>query len=171
MNIIQKYTPEQVDIINHYTSIATLSCIVGAISCIILLICLVFELKDKKKHIVLSIIQKISIGIFAIMLCASLLGVVYSATIVKGVNPQVVTLTDIKDNITIDGDRLTIQQLPKGYKYTRKALEYDSTHNFRIDMDMYYTENPTYLVDREGNRYEVARDEIEQLRKEKSHDK
>lgn len=171
MNIIQKYTPEQVDSINHYTSLATLSCIIGAISCIILLICLAFELKDKKKYIVLHVIRKISIGIFAIMLCASLLGVVYSATIVDDIDPQVVTLTDIKDNITIDGDRLTIQQLPKNYKYTRKALEYDGTHNFRIDMDMYYTENPTYLVDREGNRYKVARDEIEQLRNEKSHDK
>ena len=79
--------------------------------------------------------------------------------------PQPIDLTTLKDSIIVDGNHLTIKQLPPEYRYIDEGLRYDGDHNFKIEVDEIYTERPVQLIDTNGGRHEMTREQYEILKR------
>lgn len=78
-----------------------------------------------------------------------------------------VPITEIKDHIKIEGNRLTINPLPENYQYQNKifdkAKDKTKPHDFKID-DVYREFN-VKLIDSNNNIYEITHEQLEELKK------
>ena len=78
-----------------------------------------------------------------------------------------VAITEIKEQIKIEGNRLTIKPLPENYQYQNKTFDKakDKTkpHDFKID-DV-YRESNVKLIDSNDNTYEITHEQLEELKK------
>lgn len=80
---------------------------------------------------------------------------------------EAVPITDIKEYIKIENNRLTISPLPENYQYQNKTFDKakDKTkpHDFKID-DV-YKESNVKLIDINNNTYEITHEQLEELKK------
>lgn len=78
-----------------------------------------------------------------------------------------VPITEIKDHIKIENNRLTIKPLPENYQYQNKpfdkAKDKTKPHDFKID-DV-YRESNVKLIDSNNNIYEITHEQLEELKK------
>lgn len=74
-----------------------------------------------------------------------------------------VQITEIKEQIKIEGDRLTIDPLPENYQYQNKTLDKTKPHDFKIDN--VYREFNVKLIDSNNNTYEITHEQLEDLKK------
>lgn len=75
-------------------------------------------------------------------------------------------ITEIKDYIKIDNDKLTINSLPDKYYYENKTLKTNEHHDFKIIKDDFYTD-PNFnikIIDVKGQEYYISKSEFEQLK-------
>lgn len=72
-------------------------------------------------------------------------------------------LTEIKEQIKIDNNRLTINPLPENYQYQNKTLDKTKPHDFKIDD--FYKESNVKLIDSNNNTYEITHEQLEELKK------
>ena len=108
----------------------------------------------------------------SITLClASLLMLPLLATVITmfGNNfshTQSANITEIKDYIKIDKDKLTIDNLPDTYSYKNKELSNEQRHNFKIVRDEFYTDDdvPIKLIDKDGKEYKISKYDFEKLK-------
>lgn len=79
---------------------------------------------------------------------------------------QSANITEIKDYIKIDKDKLTIDKLPDKYSYTNKELKNEQRHNFKIVRDEFYTDDdiPIKLIDKDSNEYKISKSDFEKLK-------
>ena len=74
-----------------------------------------------------------------------------------------VSITEIKDHIKIENNRLTINPLPENYQYQNKTFDKpkDKTkpHNFKIDY--VYTESNVKLIYINKNTYEITQEQLD----------
>lgn len=75
-------------------------------------------------------------------------------------------ITEIKDYIKIDKDKLTINPLPDKYYYENKALKTNEHHDFKIIKDDFYTDETLNIkiIDVTGKEYYISKSEFEQLK-------
>lgn len=81
----------------------------------------------------------------------------------KTIVQEPVPITEIKDHIKIEGNRLTINPLPENYQYQNKTMNKTKPHDFKID-DVYKEAN-VKLIDIDNNTYEITHEQLEELRK------
>lgn len=75
-------------------------------------------------------------------------------------------ITEIKDYIKIENDKLTINSLPDKYYYENKTLKTNEHHDFKIIKDNFYTD-PNFnikIIDVKGQEYYISKSEFEQLK-------
>ena len=75
-------------------------------------------------------------------------------------------ITEIKDYIKIDKDKLTINPLPDKYYYENKTLKTNEHHDFKIIKDDFYTDEIINfkIIDVTGKEYYISKSEFEQLK-------
>lgn len=75
-------------------------------------------------------------------------------------------ITEIKDYIKIDKDKLTINPLPDKYYYENKTLKTNEHHDFKIIKDDFYTDEILNfkIIDVTGKEYYISKSEFEQLK-------
>lgn len=76
---------------------------------------------------------------------------------------EAVPITEIKEYIKIDNNRLTINTLPENYQYQNKTLDKTRPQDFKID-DV-YRESSVKLIDINNNTYEITHEQLEELKK------
>ena len=81
----------------------------------------------------------------------------------KTIVQEHVPITEIKDHIKIENNRLTINPLPENYQYQNKTLDKIKPHDFKID-DV-YRESNVKLIDSNNNTYEITHEQLEELKK------
>ena len=74
-----------------------------------------------------------------------------------------IPITENKDHIKIENNRLTIDPLPENYQYQNKTLDKIKPHDFKID-DV-YRESNVKLIDSNNNIYEITHEQLEKLKK------
>ena len=76
------------------------------------------------------------------------------------------SITEVKDYIKIDNDKLTINPLPDKYYYENKNLKTNEHHDFKIIKDDFYTDETlnVKLIDVTGQEYYISKSEFEQLK-------
>lgn len=124
-----------------------------------------------KKYInLISAILAFFSGILSMMLFLLLivtLGslIVYSATNEPGVTmvQKDVSLTEIKNHIKVDNNRLTINTLPENYQYKNDKFDKTKPHDFKID-DV-YKESNVKLIDINNNTYEITHEQLDELKR------
>lgn len=78
---------------------------------------------------------------------------------------QQANLTEIKDYIKIDNDKLTIESLPDKYYYKNKELKREQFHDFKIIKDAFYRDNDIKLVDKTNKEYMISKEELEYIKR------
>ena len=85
----------------------------------------------------------------------------------KTIIQEPVPITEIKEQIKIENNRLTINPLPENYQYQNttfdKAKDKTKPHDFKID-DV-YRESNVKLIDSNNNIYEITHEQLEELKK------
>lgn len=75
-----------------------------------------------------------------------------------------VSLLEIKDNIKIENDKLTINNLPDNYYYKNEKLTPNELHDFKIIKEEFYRDVPIKLMDSTEKEYTISKSEFEQLK-------
>ena len=83
----------------------------------------------------------------------------------KAMIPKPASITEIKDYIKVEGNRLTINALPKNYHYQNYTLDGDKAHDFKIDD--FYKESNVKLIDSNNNTYEITHEQLEEIKRGK----
>lgn len=79
-----------------------------------------------------------------------------------------VPITEIKDHIKIENNRLTINPLPENYQYQNRTLDETKAHDFKIDD--FYKESNVKLIDINNNTYEITHEQLEELKRGKNNE-
>ena len=128
-----------------------------------------------KKYIdLIAWIISIFIGMISVLLfllfIISLVGIfIFKTTNEPGKTmiQEPVPITEIKDHIKIENNRLTINPLPENYQYQNKTFDSpkDKTkpHDFKID-DV-YKESNVKLIDINNNTYEITHEQLDELKR------
>ena len=82
---------------------------------------------------------------------------------VRALIPEDISITEIKEHIKIDNNRLTINPLPENYQYKDDVLDRTKPHDFKIDD--FYKETNVKLIDSNNNTYEITHDQLEELKR------
>lgn len=86
----------------------------------------------------------------------------------KAMIPKPAPITEIKEHIKIEGNRLTIDPLPKNYHYQNYTLDGAKAHDFKIDD--FYKESNVKLIDSNNNTYEITHEQLEELKRGKNNE-
>lgn len=76
---------------------------------------------------------------------------------------QPANITEIKDHIKIDNDKLTIENLPDAYQYKNKELRKNQLHDFKIVKIEFYRDDDIKLVDKTNKEYTISKSELDEL--------
>ena len=77
------------------------------------------------------------------------------------------SIIEIKDNIKIKDNKLTIKELPKDYKYVKGYLDKNEPHDFKIVKDDFYQDSEIKLIDVAEREYKVSGKEFKELESQK----
>lgn len=79
-----------------------------------------------------------------------------------GMQTKDTSLSQIAEVIHVEGDKVTIDKLPKDVKYKSYRLKSDTKQIFKFERDDYYERG--YLIDHDGNKYELNSDDTNYLK-------
>lgn len=170
-NLIMKETPltneEYQNIMKITMSFAgyILLCLVCSLAAVTICYILGKKWKDPITGITAFFAGIISIILFIGLVI--LLGYTFSTTIKnepgKTMIPKPAAITEIKEHIKIENNRLTIDPLPESYHYQNYTLDKTKPHDFKIDD--FYKESNVKLIDSNNNIYEITHEQLEELKK------
>lgn len=80
----------------------------------------------------------------------------------KSMIPKPAPITEIKEYIKVEGNRLTINALPENYHYQNYTLDGTKAHDFKIDD--FYKESNVKLIDSNNNAYEITHEQLKKLK-------
>ena len=80
----------------------------------------------------------------------------------KQYEPKQISIIDIKDNITIDNNKVIIKPLEQNYKYKDDKFDKTKEQTFKIEYDEFY--NKYFLTDQYFTRHEISKEEYEMLK-------
>ena len=75
---------------------------------------------------------------------------------------KTVTLTDIKNDIVVDNNKVKIKPLEQNYKYKDDKFDKTKEQTFKIEYDEFY--NKYFLTDQYFTRHEIFKEEYEMLK-------
>lgn len=81
--------------------------------------------------------------------------------------PKQISLLDIRDKVTVVDNKLTIDPLDEGYVYTDSQLSTKEPHVFKVEIDDFFTDKPVQVTDKDGNSFDIPRNEFEKLKEVK----
>lgn len=73
------------------------------------------------------------------------------------------TLVDIKNQVHINNNKLTIDTLPENYKYNANLLTHDEPHDFQIVKNDFYQDAKIHLIDKDQREYELSSKDFDEL--------
>lgn len=76
--------------------------------------------------------------------------------------PKQISIIDIKDNITIDNNKVIIKPLEQNYKYKDDKFDKTKEQTFKIEYDEFY--NKYFLTDQYFTRHEISKEEYDMLK-------
>lgn len=79
-----------------------------------------------------------------------------------GLQKKDTSLSQIADVVHVEGDKVTIDKLPKDVEYKSYRLKRDTKQIFKFERDDYYERG--YLIDHDGNKYELNSDDTNYLK-------
>lgn len=79
-----------------------------------------------------------------------------------GMQKKDVSLSQIAEVIHVEGDKVTIDKLPKEIEYKSYRLKGDTKQIFKFERDDCYERG--YLIDHDGNKYELNSDDTNYLK-------
>lgn len=173
-NLIMKATPLTED--EYHTIMKTVMCAAGYVvlylicSLIVVTICYLLgkNWKDPIAGITAFFASIISIILFIALILvlgySFLMSVKYKPG--KAMIPKPAPITEIKEHIKIEGNRLTIDPLPENYYYQNYTLDQTKAHDFKIDD--FYKESNVKLIDSNNNTYEITHEQLEELKRGKN---
>ena len=80
----------------------------------------------------------------------------------KQYEPKQISIIDIKDNITIDNNKVIIKPLEQNYKYKDDKFDKTKEQTFKIEYDEFY--NKYFLTDQYFTRHEISKEEYDMLK-------
>lgn len=75
---------------------------------------------------------------------------------------KTVTLTDIKNDIVVDNNKVKIKPLEQNYKYKDDKFDKTKEQTFKIEYDEFY--NKYFLTDQYFTRHEISKEEYDMLK-------
>lgn len=118
-------------------------------------------LQHLKKEVPEARLNMIIATLWTMLLILPLITVTISAFHNNFNYEQQANLTEIKDYIKIDNDKLTIESLPDKYYYKNKELKREQFHDFKIIKNAFYRDNDIKLVDKTNKEYMISKEELE----------
>lgn len=73
------------------------------------------------------------------------------------------TLVDIKNQVHINGNKLTIDPLSENYKYNANLLTRNEPHDFQIVKNDFYQDAKIHLIDKDQREYELSSKDFDEL--------
>lgn len=172
--MISKYTPEQIAHIKSYWYLCRYSFYILVIAFVVVgLIVLVEgycpELKKKIEKMEHSTLKCIMIGCLTrvVVTIGSFIAMVSFAIMGMFTEPKQISLLDIRDKVTVVDNKLTIDPLDEEYVYTDSQLSTKEPHVFKVEIDDFFTDKPVQVTDKDGNSFNIPRDEFEKLKEGK----
>lgn len=169
-NLLMKATPLTEE--EYHTIMKTVMCAAGYVAvCLIcsLVVVTICYLLDKNWKDPIAGITAFLAGIISIILFVALILVLgYSFLMSVKYEPgktmvqNDTSLSEIKDYIKIDNNRLTIDALPENYQYKDDKLDRTKPHDFKIDD--FYKELNVKLIDSNNNTYEITHEQLGELK-------
>ena len=86
----------------------------------------------------------------------------------KAMIPKPAPITEIKEHIKVEGNRLTIDSLPENYHYQNYTLDETKANDFKIDD--FYKESNVKLIYSNNNTYEITNEQLEELKRGKNNE-
>lgn len=166
--MISKYTPEQIAHIKSYWYLCRYSFYILIIAFVVVGLIVVVEdyypeLKKKMEHFTLKCIMigcltsaVVTIGSFIVMVSLAIMAIF--------TEPKQISLLDIRDKVTVVDNKLTIDPLDEEYVYTDSQLSTNEPHVFKVEIDDFFTDKPVQVTDKDGNSFNIPRDEFEKLK-------
>ncbi len=178
--IILKYTPLTIDELKSDLSYSYNVIIIFSILFVICLLSFIIReiifFKNKKKldldkrdFNLFDFLQSVVMGVSFVVVLFSIFSYSNKSETLKRVETgetvrvwKGVSLTEIKDNITIYNNKLRIEKLPKNFKYSNVFLYEDSPKEFEIS---YYSNNKkAKLRLDEDEEYTITAEELKEIR-------
>lgn len=178
--IILKYTPLTIDELKSDLSYSYNVIIIFSILFVICLLSFIIReiifFKNKKKldldkrdFNLFDFLQSVVMGVSFVVVLFSIFSYSNKSETLKRVETgetirvwKGVSLTEIKDNITIYNNKLRIEKLPKNFKYSNVFLYEDSPKEFEIS---YYSNNKkAKLRLDEDEEYRITAEELKEIR-------
>lgn len=75
---------------------------------------------------------------------------------------KAIALTDIKDNIIVENNKVKIKPLEQNYKYKDDKFDKTKEQTFKIEYDEFY--NKYFLTDQYFTRHEISKEEYDMLK-------
>lgn len=185
--IILKYTPLTIDELKSDLSYSYNVIIIFSILFVICLLSFIIReiifFKNKKKldldkrdFNLFDFLQSVVMGVSFVVVLFSIFSYSNKSETLKRVETgetvrvwKGVSLTEIKDNITIYNNKLRIEKLPKNFKYSNVFLYEDSPKEFEIS---YYSNNKkAKLRLDEDEEYRITAEELKEIQENKKTDK
>lgn len=132
-----------------------------AILILILLIVTVQYIAEKCNGFI-STILTLTQGLFTILIFLSFTTIMYLLIFTNPKDKSNIPITEIKEHIKIDNNRLTIDALPENYQYKDNKLDKTKPHDFKIDD--FYKESNVKLIDSNNNSYDITHEQLEELK-------
>mgnify|MGYP001789215773 FL=1 len=181
--IILKYTPLTIDELKSDLSYSYNVIIIFSILFVICLLSFIIReiifFKNKKKldldkrdFNLFDFLQSVVMGVSFVVVLFSIFSYSNKSETLKRVETgetvrvwKGVSLTEIKDNITIYNNKLRIEKLPKNFKYSNVFLYEDSPKEFEIS---YYSNNKkAKLRLDEDEEYRITAEELKEIQENK----
>ena len=119
--------------------------------------------QDKIKTIIIYVIKIIlSLTIFTSMFCFASYIYYKAEKQQQEYQPKTVSILDIKDQYTINADKIIMKPLKENYKYKDDKLDKNKEQIFKIEYDEFY--GKYFLTDANLNRHEMSKEEYIKLK-------
>ena len=175
-NLLMKATPLTEE--EYHTIVKTVMCAAGyVVVCLIcsLVVVTICYLLDKNWKDPIAGITAFLAGIISIILFVALILVLGYSFLMsvkyepgKAMIPKPAPITEIKEHIKVEDNRLTIDSLPENYHYQNYTLDETKAHDFKIDD--FYKESNVKLIDSNNNTYEITHEQLEELKRGKNNE-
>lgn len=175
-NLLMKATPLTEE--EYHTIMKTVMCTAGYVAvCLIcsLVVVTICYLLDKNWKDPIAGITAFLAGIISIILFVALILVLGYSFLMsvkyepgKAMIPKPAPITEIKEHIKVEDNRLTIDSLPENYHYQNYTLDETKAHDFKIDD--FYKESNVKLIDSNNNTYEITHEQLEELKRGKNNE-
>lgn len=121
------------------------------------------DTQDKVKTIIKYVIKIIlSLTIFTSMFCFASYIYYKAEKQQQEYQPKAVSILEIKDQYTINADKIIMKPLKENYRYKDDKLDKNKEQIFKIEYDEFY--GKYFLTDSNLNRHEISKEEYIKLK-------